>query len=230
MVIIKRGQLAFEPIDAVEKKLVSIGGDDEARGHRKTGGCQSDEIAPPAADSRYKAGLRLIEVDDQTHKGTAFQSSTPCDYGCGEGQCPALMYMKFRPPFFWPAIAQDRQSCQSHFCLRKIHCCTGPLGRRAVGRQAKGFLWRRSGKIIAPSGNIAAHLEGLYKLVEEQAPILIATPAAAAESHCGRRRTTAKGVWVKSPSRVRIPLSASSTAIIGSPEDWEYWQSIVLIL
>src|SRR5215510_1249614 len=88
------------------------------------------------------------------------------------------MYRKFRPPFFWPAIAQDRQSCQSHFCLRKTHCCTGPLGRRAVGRQAKGFFWRRSGKIIAPSGNIAAHLEGLYKLVEEQAPILIATPAA----------------------------------------------------
>src|SRR5262249_47300231 len=29
------------------------------------------------------------------------------------------MYRKFKPPFFWPAIAQDRQSCQSHFCLMK---------------------------------------------------------------------------------------------------------------
>src|SRR5262249_55974831 len=76
---------------------VSIGGDDEAPGHRKTGGCQSDEIAPPAAHSRYKAALRLIEVDDQTHKATPFQSSTRCDYGCGEGRCPALMYREFNP-------------------------------------------------------------------------------------------------------------------------------------
>src|SRR5262249_5532752 len=97
MVIIKRGQLAFEPIDAVEKKLVSIGGDDEARGHRKTGGCQSDEIAPPAAGSRYKAALRLIEVDGQTHKATPFQSSTRRDYGCGEGRCAAVMDRKFNP-------------------------------------------------------------------------------------------------------------------------------------
>src|SRR5262249_19260106 len=84
MVIIKRGQLAFEPIDAVEKKLISIGGDDEGRGHRKNGGCQSDENAPLAPASRDKAGLRRIELDDQTQKATAFQSSTRCDYGCGE--------------------------------------------------------------------------------------------------------------------------------------------------
>src|SRR5262249_22660077 len=84
MVIIKRGQLAFEPIDAVEKKLVSIGGGGETPGDRKNRGRQRGEIGPPAAASRYKAGLRLIEVDDQTHKATAFQSSTRCDYGCGE--------------------------------------------------------------------------------------------------------------------------------------------------
>src|SRR5215468_7383033 len=85
----------------------------------------------------------------------------------------------FKPLFsLIGALSPARQSCQSLFCLTKNQFCTGRLGRRAVGRQAKGFLWRRSGKIIAPSGNIAAHLEGLYKLVEEQAPILIATPAA----------------------------------------------------
>jgi len=37
------------------------------------------------------------------------------------------MYRKFKPPFFWPAIAQDRQSCQSHFCLTK-----NPLFYRSV--------------------------------------------------------------------------------------------------
>src|SRR5262247_3938356 len=47
------------------------------------------------------------------------------------------------------AISQPRQSCQFLFCLMKIHCCTGPLGRRAVGRQAKGFLWRRSVELRA---------------------------------------------------------------------------------
>src|SRR5215470_900517 len=29
------------------------------------------------------------------------------------------MYRKFKPPFFWPAIAQDRQRCQFLFCLMK---------------------------------------------------------------------------------------------------------------
>src|SRR5262249_25844146 len=150
MVIIKRGQLAFEPIDAVEKKLVSIGGDDEARGHRKTGGCQSDEIAPLAADSRYKAGLRLIEVDDQTHKATALQSSTRCDFGCGERRCSALMYRKFKPPFFWPAIAQDRQSCQSHFCLMKNPLLCRSAWPESSREASERFLMETLGKNYRP--------------------------------------------------------------------------------
>src|SRR5262245_74964 len=88
------------------------------------------------------------------------------------------MYRKFKPPFFWPAIAQDRQSCQSHFCLMKNPLLYRSAWPESSREASERFLWRRSGKIIAPSGNIAAHLEGLYKLVEEQAPILIATPAA----------------------------------------------------
>src|SRR5215475_12366030 len=42
-------------------------------------------------------------------------------------------------------IAQDRESCQFPFLVdEKPTFCAGRLGRRAVGRCAKDFLWRRS--------------------------------------------------------------------------------------
>src|SRR5262249_11293961 len=58
MVIIKRGQLAFEPIDAVEKKLVSIGGDDETPGHRKPAAVRATRLLPlpPTRDTRPASG------------------------------------------------------------------------------------------------------------------------------------------------------------------------------
>src|SRR5215468_2303702 len=121
------------------------------------------------------------------------------------------MYRKFKPPFFRPAIAQDRQSCQSHFCLMKNPLLYRSAWPESSREASERFLMETLGKNYRP---IRQHS---------------GSRCFAAESHCGRRRTTAKGVWVKSPSRVRIPLSASSTAIIGSPKDWEYWQSIVLI-
>src|SRR5262245_36626886 len=61
------------------------------------------------------------------------------------------------------AISQPRQSCQFLFCLMKIHCCTGPLGRRADGRQAKGFLWRRSVELRA-SGAVGLRWQAAFRL------------------------------------------------------------------
>src|SRR4030095_1567631 len=47
--------------------------------------------------------------------------------------------------FYDLAISHDRQRCQFLFLLdEKPTVCAGRLGRRAVGRQAEGFLWRRS--------------------------------------------------------------------------------------
>src|SRR5215510_1226843 len=59
------------------------------------------------------------------------------------------------------AISQPRQSCQFLFCLMKIHYCTGPLGRRAVGRQTKGFLWRRSVELRA-SGAVGLRWQAAF--------------------------------------------------------------------
>src|SRR5262245_61748146 len=63
--------------------------------------------------------------------------------------------------FYGLDISHDRQSCQFLFCLMKIHCCTGPLGRRAVGRQAKGFLWRRSVELRA-SGAVGLRWQAAF--------------------------------------------------------------------
>src|SRR5215470_16178312 len=48
------------------------------------------------------------------------------------------MYRKFKPPFFWPAIAQDRQSCQSHFRLMKnplLHRSAWPESSREASER-----------------------------------------------------------------------------------------------
>src|SRR5215813_9899684 len=47
------------------------------------------------------------------------------------------------------------------FCLMQIHCCTGPLGRRAVGRQVKGFLWKRSVELRA-SGAVGLRWQAAF--------------------------------------------------------------------
>src|SRR5262249_32906999 len=62
------------------------------------------------------------------------------------------MDRNFKRPFLWPgAIAQDRERCQFPFVLdeKKTHCCTGRLAQRAIGRRAKGSLWRRSFELRA---------------------------------------------------------------------------------
>jgi hypothetical protein len=52
--------------------------------------------------------------------------------------------------FYDLAISHDRQRCQFLFLLdEKPTVCAGRLGRRAVGRQAEGFLWRRSVELRA---------------------------------------------------------------------------------
>src|SRR5262245_60492290 len=68
-------------------------------------------------------------------------------------------------------ISPGRERCQFLFSLRKTHCCTGPRGRRAVGRQAKGFLWRRSVELRASGAvglrwaSLASERMGLAKAV-----------------------------------------------------------------
>jgi hypothetical protein len=58
-------------------------------------------------------------------------------------------YRTFKRPFLWPELYRSPGRVVNFFCLMKTHSCTGPLGRRAVGRQAKGFLWRRSVELRA---------------------------------------------------------------------------------
>src|SRR5499427_5600613 len=129
------------------------------------------------------------------------------------------------------AISQPRQSRQFLFCLMKNPLLYRSAWPESSREASERFLMETLGKNYRP---IRQHSGSSRRALQTGRGASTDTHSDsrcfAAESHCGRRRTTAKGVWVKSPSRVRIPLSASSTAIIGSPEDWEYWQSIVLIL
>jgi len=68
----------------------------------------------------------------------------------------------FKRPFLWPELYRSPgrvvNSCSAWW---KIHCCTGPLGRRAVGRQAKGFLWRRSVELRA-SGAVGLRWQAAF--------------------------------------------------------------------
>src|SRR5215471_10487205 len=124
------------------------------------------------------------------------------------------MYRKFKPPFFWPAIAQDRQSCQSHFCLMKNPLLYRSAWPESSREASERFLMETLGKNYRP---IRQHSGSSRRALQTGRGASTDTHSDsrcfAAESHCGRRRTTATDVWVKSPSRVRIPLSASSTAI-----------------
>src|SRR5215813_14921168 len=55
------------------------------------------------------------------------------------------MYRKFKPPFFWTAIAQDRQSCQSHFCLTKnplLYRSVRPESGRVRADSSVGLRWQ----------------------------------------------------------------------------------------
>src|SRR5215510_1716937 len=60
------------------------------------------------------------------------------------------------------AISQPRKGCQFLFCLMKNPLLyRGRLGRRAVGRQAKGFLWRRSVELRA-SGTVGLRWQAVF--------------------------------------------------------------------
>src|SRR5262250_2472471 len=54
------------------------------------------------------------------------------------------MYRKFKPPFFWPAISQPRQSCQFHFCLMKNPLLYRSAWPESSREASEGLLWRRS--------------------------------------------------------------------------------------
>src|SRR5215475_12769485 len=88
------------------------------------------------------------------------------------------MYRKFKPPFFWPAIAEDRESCQSHFCLMKNPLLYRSAWPESSREASERFLMETLGKNYRPIRQHSGSSRTLYKLVEEQVPILIATPAA----------------------------------------------------
>src|SRR5262249_22573006 len=121
------------------------------------------------------------------------------------------------------AISQPRQSCQFLFCLMKnplLYPSAWPeSSREASERLLMETLGKSYRRIRQHSGSSRQGLQtgrGASTDADSDCRCL------AAESHCRRSRAPATDIWVKSPSRVRSPLSASSTAIIGSPEDWEY--------
>jgi hypothetical protein len=59
------------------------------------------------------------------------------------------------------ATSQDRERCQFLFWLMKNPMFAGRLGRRAVGRRAKGSLGRRSVELRA-SGAISLHWQAVF--------------------------------------------------------------------
>ena len=72
MRVIEGGQFGIQPVEAGEELAVRLGGDNEARRHRKAGGGQGDQVAALAADEADQAELGLIEEHYQAHGASPF--------------------------------------------------------------------------------------------------------------------------------------------------------------